>query len=226
MRIGPGIVTILLTSSCATENQIIDSSTCDTPDGQATDSIVYVNQCPEVNLTCPDIPECPEVNVVCPDPEIIVEVVTPEPQVDINVEAPNVTVTNDVEAPDFGDLVDAILQSSSGGLNRDYFAHSIYINPYSNPSRTLWENTSSSDAVVTMIASYEDNLDCDLLDASGNIIVDKVCHGGSCQRGGVTHGRGSGPGWDNRLTLPVQPGEYIQCYSGDSCSVYVQGYYQ
>ena len=216
---------LTLSVACATESQIIHDGECDTVPSSA-EPVVYVNQCPEVNLSCPDIPECPDVNVTCPEPQVVVELISPEPNVNVNVEAPAVTVTNDIEAPDFSDLVDAILQSSSGDLNRDYFAHSIYINSYSNSNQTLWENTSSSDAVITMIASYEDNLDCDLRDASGNTVIDNICYAGSCQRGGVTHGRDSGPGWDNRLTLPIQPGEYIQCYSGDSTSVYVQGYYQ
>ena len=226
MRIRSGIVTILLASSCATESQIIDTHTCDTPNGQFTDPGVYVNQCPEVNLSCPEIPECPSINVVCPEPEIIVELISPEPRVNVNVEAPSVSITNDVEAPDFSDLVDAMLLSSEAGSTRDYFAHSININPYTSTSHVLWENTSNEEAVITMIASYEDNLSCHLLDASANTLIENICYAGSCERGGATHGRHSGYGYDNRLTLPVQPGEYVQCYSSDSASVYVQGYYQ
>ena len=167
-----------LLAACATENQIIDSNTCDAHDGQAADPVVYVNQCPEVNLTCPDIPECPDVNVVCPEPEVVVELVAPEPQVNVNVEAPSVTVTNDVEAPDFSDLVTAIedLALSSSSLGVQYYAQTGFIQyaSSSNPGTVVFTNNESTDFILTSMLDSNNDIDCDLEDSAGNIIMDNM----------------------------------------------------
>lgn len=207
---------LTLSIACATENQIIHDGECDAVPS-ASEPVVYVNQCPEVNLSCPDIPECPDVNVTCPEPEVVVELISPEPNINVNVEAPNVTVTNNVEAPDFTDLIDAIQDFTATGssYNNVQWAH---IGRHSNPNNNVWINNTSDYAILTSAATNHGG--CDIYSAAGALEHNDICDSSMCSRSSWS------PGTQGSFTFTIEPGGWVDCYASTSAGFFLGGYYQ
>tara|TARA_R100000030_G_C3210402_1_gene113212 strand:- start:84 stop:725 length:642 start_codon:yes stop_codon:yes gene_type:complete len=213
------MLTLLLLTACgSSEHQIIDSSSPSLAGDEEACEPTVVEQ-PVINLSCPE----PVINLSCPDPVVQVEVAAPDvqvavaaPEVDVNVAGPDMT---GIEAAidDMTLTIDDTLSNitSSAGNTDIQWAH---IGTHSNPNSNTWTNNSSDTAIITTAGTSQGG--CDVYTASGVMEMNDFCDGSMCSLDAWS------PGTQGVLSIPVEPGGWVDCYQSNSARFYIGGYYQ
>lgn len=207
---------ILLLLACGNEHAIIDTSNDTQP--------VIELSCPqpEINLSCPE--------VVCPEPvvrDIVIETSCP----DVYVEQPEVNIT--VDGPDMTGIESAIddmvvafedlsLNGSQSSQTKDYHAQTGNIG-YS--SVIVFNNNDSREFVITSVIGLE--ISCAVKD-SGGIVIPNFCSNLACSRTKSFSSAGvhASIGVRNGFSIPVEPGQFVECVTSNSSQYLLQGYYQ
>ena len=164
---------------------------------------------PEINLSCPEIPECPEpiVNVDCPEPVLNVSVESPT----VNVAGPDMSQI----ANSFDDLSSAMLEvadavEASGSGNKEYFA----MGGTCSAAGIVWTNNDDRTFIVTAIATSGNN----------SIHIAGINNGIIYHAGSSLYSYEPGLAQSGNMMLPVQSGETVECPS-DGFYYFFQGYY-
>ena len=144
--------------------------------------------------------ECPAVNVVCPE---IPECPAAEVSVDVDIE----TLVTAIE--------DLASKSASNSISSDLDVWAHVGESYDDSS--IWTNETSTTAVLTTAAAEQG---CSSYDSSGNVEIAYICDSLRCSTTAWS------PGTQGVLSIPIEPGGWIDCNSSNRHGIYLGGYYR